>query len=188
VVVGAAVGAVVDGSVAGGWVVSGAVVGGAVVGASVVGGAVVAGSEVGGPVEPGGSCASAARMLAEPANKSPTVIAATTTARRERVAVTSSRRRLGGRRCLGWGRSENSSALKMANLPIQRTPKASSEDVMTIAVVTACDAAASWARALPRSAAQVERARPAKAIAQNGTTSFQRWERPRRPHAQHRFR
>ena len=84
VVGGAAVGAgaVVDGSLAGGWVVSGAVVAGAVVGASLVGGAVVAGSEVGGPVDFGRVPGSAARMLADPANRSPTVIAATTSARR----------------------------------------------------------------------------------------------------------
>ena len=76
----------------------------------------------------------------------------------------------------------------MANFPTQRTPNASSEDVITMAVEAAWEAAAWPARVAPRSAAQVERARPAKASAQNGTTSFHRWERPRRPQAQLRFR
>jgi hypothetical protein len=188
---GAVVGAVVGGLVAGGWVVAGAVVGGAVVGAAVVGGAVVAGSVVGGPVDPGGSSgwACAARMLADPTSRSPTAIVATTSTRTGRRTVASSRWRwAGARRCRGCGRSVNSSALKMANLPTHRAPNASSEEVITIAVVAACEAAAWRARVAPRSAAQVERARPAKAIAQNGTTSFHRCERPRRPQAQLRFR
>ena len=192
-VAGAVVGAaVVGGLVAGGWVVAGVVVGGAVVGAAVVGGAVVAGAVVGGPVDPGGSCgwACAARMLADPASRSPMVVAATTSTRTGRRWVVASTRWgwAGAWRCLGCGASVNSSALKMANFPIHRTPNVSSEAVITIAVVAACDAAAWPARVAPRSAAQVERPRPAKASAQNGTTSFHRWERPRRPQAQLRFR
>jgi hypothetical protein len=189
VAVGAVVVSVVDGSLVGGAVVGGAVVGGAVVGGSVVGGAVVAGSVVGGPVESGGSCASAARRLAAPANSSPTVAVASTTTRSERLAAASSRRRWpGAGRCLGCGRSVNSRALKTANFPTQRTPNASSELLITIAVVAGWEAPAPRARVLPRSAAQVERARPRKASAQNGMTSFHRWERPRRPQAQLRFR
>jgi len=190
---GAVVGAaVVDGSLAGGCVVAGSVVGGAVVGASVVGGAVVAGSVVGGPVDPGGSfgCARAAPMLADPTSRSPMVMLTTTSTRSGRLAVANSRWRRppAARRCRGCGRSVNSSVLKMANLPTQRTPNASSELLITIAVVAACEAAAWLARVLPKSAAQVERARPRKASVQNGTTSFHRWERPRRPQAQLRFR
>jgi hypothetical protein len=58
----------------------------------------------------------------------------------------------------------------MANFPIQRNPNASSEEAITIAVVTACEAAAAW-RAIvhPKSAAQ------------NGTTSRKVCERPRPP-------
>jgi hypothetical protein len=184
-VVGWVVGSVVDGSLAGGCVLAGSVV----VGAAVVGGLVVAGSLVGGAVESGGSWAGAARRLADPATSSPTVATATRSTRSGRlVAASSRRRRPGPAACPGAGRSLNSTVLKTANFPTHRTPKAPSEAAITIAVVAAWVAAASRARVAPRSADQVERIRPAKAITQNGTTSFQRWERPRRPQAQVRFR
>jgi hypothetical protein len=78
--------------------------------------------------------------------------------------------------------------LKTANFPTQRTPNASKEAAITTAVVVAWEAPALPARLLAASAAQVDRARPRNAITQNGTTSFQRWERPRRPQAQVRLR
>jgi hypothetical protein len=53
----------------------------------------------------------------------------------------------------------------MANLPIQRSPNVSSEQAMTITVVSACEAAAWEAMALPKSAARGEKARPTKASA-----------------------
>jgi hypothetical protein len=187
---GAVVTWVVAGAVVGGAVVTGAVVGGAVVTGAVVGGAVVTGAVVGGSVDPGGSWASAARMPADPTSRSAAVAVTITRTRNDRLAAAagSRRRPVGAPRCRAWGRSANSSALKMANLPTHRIPKASSELPITTAVVTAWEAAAWRARVLPRSAAQVEKASPAKASAQNGTTSLQRWERPRRPHAQLRFR
>jgi hypothetical protein len=179
----------VGGAVVAGSVVGGAVLGGAVVGASVVAGSVVAGSVVGGPVESGGSWASAARRLADPASSRPTVATATTTTRSERLAVASSRRRPPGtRRCPGSGRSLNSSLLKTANFPTQRIPNASREAAITTAVVVAREAPALPATVLAAPAAQVDRARPRNAITQNGTTSLQRWERPRRPQAQVRLR
>ena len=76
----------------------------------------------------------------------------------------------------------------MANFPTHRIPNASREADITIAVVAAWEAPAWRARVLATSAAQVDRARPRKASAQNGTTSFQRWERLRRPQVQLRFR
>jgi hypothetical protein len=85
-------------------------------------------------------------------------------------------------------RSLNSIVLKTANLPIQSAPNASSAAVITIAIDAACEAVAWLANVLAKSAAQMDRARPRNASAQNGTTSFHRWERPRRPHAQLRVR
>ena len=55
-------------------------------------------------------------------------------------------------------------------------------------MVAAWEVAVWRAMVLPKSAAQVEKARPWKASAQNGMASRQSWERPRHPHARLRFR
>jgi hypothetical protein len=80
------------------------------------------------------------------------------------------------------------SGLKMANFPIQRTPNADSAEAITTIVAVWWEAAARRARVLPKSAAQVENARPRKASAQKGTTSLQSRDVQRLPHAQVRFR
>ena len=180
-VVGAAVGAgaVVDGSLAGGWVVSGAVVAGAVVGASLVGGAVVAGSEVGGPVDSGGSPAPPPacwpiRRTGAP-RSSPPPRARAGSGGGDQLAAPARRAQMPGLGPLG-----EQQRVEDGELPHPQDPEGQQRGGHD-------DRRGHRMRrrrpgpGRPRSAAQVERARPAKAITQNGTTSFQRWERPRRP-------